>query len=228
MIAKTAYPTYAWIMRPFSQPVWHSLIESGTPCRYEAGDVLLRQGAQGSHVLVLTFGQVKVIRLEPDGSELLLAVRGADDLLGELAVLDGGERSATVSALTTCLAYAVPAERFHRIVRQFDLHGMLMRRAIRHLREGEDVRADLAGLPAVTLVARTLLRLAMGLEVPLTQSDLAAATGLSRSAVAAELAALRRAKIVATARRRMVIQDLDALRATAWDERPVLDSRSES
>ncbi|MFI6899699.1 Crp/Fnr family transcriptional regulator [Nonomuraea sp. NPDC050394] len=215
-------------MQPFPQPAWHALIEEGIPRRYAAGDVLLQQGAPGSHVLVLTLGQVKVVRLEPDGGELLLAIRGPGELLGELAVLDGGDRSATVSALSACLAYMVSAERFHQIVHRFDLHGMLIRRGVHRLREGEDVRADLAGLPAVMLVARTLLRLAIGPEVSLSQSDLAAATGLSRSAVAAELAALRRMGIVVTARRRVGIEDFDALRRAAWCERPVLDSRSKS
>ncbi|WP_185082359.1 Crp/Fnr family transcriptional regulator [Nonomuraea muscovyensis] len=214
-------------MRPLPQAAWNALIECGFPRRFASGDTLLRQGDRGTGVLVLIRGQVKVVRVEPDGSELLLAVRGAQDLLGELAVLDGEERSATVSALTSCLAYAVTAERFHRVVHEFELHGLLIRRAIRSLREGEGIRAELAGLSAVMRVARTLLRLAVGLEVPLTQSEVAAATGLSRSAVAGELAALRRSHIITTARRRMVIRDLDALRALAWHERPVLDTRPE-
>ncbi|MEV4455101.1 helix-turn-helix domain-containing protein [Microbispora sp. NPDC049633] len=141
-----------------------------------------------------------------------------------MAVLDGGERSATVSALTSCLAHAVTAARFHEIVRTFNLHGILIRRAIQRLREGEAIRAELAGLPAPVLVARTLIRLATGLEVRLSQSDLAAATGLSRSAVAAELATLRRTGSVETYRQRIVIRDLNALQAAASSERLVLDS----
>jgi CRP/FNR family cyclic AMP-dependent transcriptional regulator len=210
-----------WFLPP---PAWRVLTEEGVHRRYQPGCVLLRQGADGTHVFLLAHGYVKVTRLEPDGSELLLAVRGPGDLLGEMAVLDGGVRSATVSALTSSQAYAVPAARFREIVRRFDLHGPLIRLTIQRLREGEDIRAEIARLPAPVLVARTLIRLAIESEVRLSQSDLMAATGLSRSAVAAELARLRRAGIVATSRCRVVIRDFDALHAAAFSERPVLDS----
>ncbi|MEV1198634.1 Crp/Fnr family transcriptional regulator [Microbispora rosea] len=210
-------------MCSFPRSTWRTLLAEGVLRRYQPGDVLLQQGASATHVLLLVQGHVKATRLEPDGRELLLAVRGPGDLLGELAVLGGGERSATVSALTSCLTHVISAERFYEIVRSFDLHGLLIRRAIQRLREGEAVRAELAGLPASVLVARTLIRLATGLEVRLSQSDLAAATGLSRSAVTAELATLRRAGSVVTSRRRIVIRDLGALQTAASSERPVLD-----
>ncbi|MFF3664563.1 Crp/Fnr family transcriptional regulator [Microtetraspora malaysiensis] len=210
-------------MRIFPPLAWRTLVGNGTLLRYRTGDVLLEQGEPGSHVLALASGQVKVVRGEADGTSFLLAVRRAGDLLGELAVLDGGARSATVSALTPCLAHVVSAERFRAIVRRFDLYEDLLRHAIGRLREGEDIRVELAGLPAPTCLARTLLRLATGAEIPLTQLDLAAATGLSRSAVATELATLRRAGIIATARRRIVIRAPETLRRIAWDERPLLD-----
>lgn len=211
-------------MLPFPPSAWQALTSEGVPRWYRTGEVLARQGDRGGHVLILLRGHVKVVRLEADGNELLLAVRGPGDLIGELAVLDDGERSATVSALTSCFTRIVSAERFRSIIREFGLYDMLIRHAIRRLKEGEDIRAELARLPAPALVARTLLRLATNLEVPLSQTDLAAATGLSRSAVAAELAALRRAEIITTARRRIVIQHPEALRAAASDKRPFLDS----
>ncbi|MEV4090707.1 Crp/Fnr family transcriptional regulator [Streptosporangium saharense] len=203
-------------MMPFSQPVWSALINAGVPRRFEREEVLMRQGDRGDCVLALASGRVKVIRDEADGGKLLLAIREADDLLGEVAVLDGRERSATVSALTPCLTYVIPAERFRRVVSQFSLYEILIHRTLHRMREGEDIRADLAGLAAPILVARTLVRLAIGPEIPLSQNDLAAATGLSRSAVAAELAVLRRRGIVTTARRLMIIHDLASLQKTAW------------
>lgn len=176
---------------------------------------MLRQGDLGTHVFLLVQGNVKVVRCDRDGGELLLAIRGPGDLLGELAVLDNGRRSATVTTITPCLTYTVVAHRFLQIVQEFDLYDFLIRRGIRRLREVEEIRADLAALPAGPLVARTLLRLSTGREVPLTQRDLASATGLSRSSVTAELAALRRADVIRTVRGRVRIDDFDALRQIA-------------
>jgi|HubBroStandDraft_5_1064220.scaffolds.fasta_scaffold100240_3 hypothetical protein len=59
----------------------------------------MRQGDPGSHVFILAAGRVKIARVDSEGNELLLAVRGVGDIVGELAVLGGGLRSATVTAL---------------------------------------------------------------------------------------------------------------------------------
>ena len=60
---------------------WHALLANGTPHRFIAGEVLVRQGEYGRHVLALNHGRVKVIRLEPDGNEMVLAVRGRGEIL---------------------------------------------------------------------------------------------------------------------------------------------------
>ncbi|WP_436759829.1 Crp/Fnr family transcriptional regulator [Streptosporangium sp. V21-05] len=195
---------------------WRTLLSDGVERRYEAGEVMLHQGDPGTHVLVLASGKIKVMRVEPNGTELLLAVRGPGEVIGEIAVLDGSDRSATVTALSACVTHILPADRFSRIVDRFGLHDVLMRLLLRRYREGEDIRVELAGLPAFDRVVRILLRLAGGahgsqLAVDLSQDELASATGLSRSSVAAELAELRRRGHIATSRRQIMIRDLRRL-----------------
>ncbi len=201
---------------------WHALQRDGAFRRYDAGAALLRQGEPGTHVLVLTAGRVKVTRVEPDGSELLLAIRGPGEVLGEIAVLDGATRSATVTALDSCLTYVLPAVKFRRIIDEFRLQDVLLGHVLARWREADDIRAELAELAASQRVVRTLIRFAVmagsttaagrSVDVRLSQEELASATGLSRSAVAAELADLRKRGLVATARRRVVILDVDGLR----------------
>ncbi|GAA4200891.1 Crp/Fnr family transcriptional regulator [Streptosporangium oxazolinicum] len=208
---------------------WRALLSGGIARRYDAGDVMLRQGDPGTHVLVLTAGKVKVVRVEPDGTELLLAVRGPGEVIGEIAVLDGSGRSATVTALSVCVTYILSAERFSRIIDRFDLRDVLMRLLLRRYREGEDIRVELAGLPAFDRVVRILLRLAEVTHgsqraVDLSQDELASAMGLSRSAVAAELAELRRLGHIATSRRRIMIRDLSGL-TELTEGRAIDDSR---
>ncbi|MQY09483.1 Crp/Fnr family transcriptional regulator [Actinomadura macrotermitis] len=198
---------------------WNKLLAEGAARRFSEGELLLRQGDAGTHVLLLTSGHIKVTRLEPDGEELLLAVRGPGEVIGELAVLDESTRSANVLALTQCITYVLAASRFRRILTEFDVEGMVLRHVIGRYREGEEVRAELAELPAEGRVARVLLRFASAVGGPrpvlcLSQDELAGAAGLSRAAFAAELGKLRERNVVATGRRRVTICDPARLRET--------------
>lgn len=206
-----------------AQETWRALLAAGAVRRFSTGEVLMRQGDPGTYVLALTAGNVKVSRVESQGDELLLAVRGPGEIIGEIAVLDGTVRSATVTSLGPCITYVLPAARFLRIIREFHAETVLLRHIIARYREGEEVRTELAELPARQRIARVLLRLAGAVEgmhpaLELSQEELAHAAGLSRSAVATELAGLRRLGLVATGRRRLVICNPAGLRSAAGTE----------
>ncbi|TMR40179.1 Crp/Fnr family transcriptional regulator [Actinomadura geliboluensis] len=199
-----------------STRTWKSLVAAGAERRFRAGDVLLRQGDPPSHVLLLLEGRIKALLALPDGEILLLAVRGPGELLGEIAVLGGDDRSATVVAMDACVTRALPADRFRALVSVAGAEGDLLRHAMRRLREGEEWRAETAALPAGPRVVRALLRLAgTGAEVGLGQQEIGQAVGLSRGVVAAELARLRELGVVSTERGRTVITDRRGLRALA-------------
>lgn len=65
--------------------------------RYTDGEVVMRQGDPGDCLFVVQDGTVEII-LERGGSEFLLRLAGRNEILGEMAVFDGGPRSATVRA----------------------------------------------------------------------------------------------------------------------------------
>ena len=148
----------------------------------------------------------------------MLAVRGVADIIGELAVLGGGMRSATVTALVPCITYVLSAAAFLRIIRERRVEHILLRYLISRQRESDDARAELAGLTPLSGLAASCCgsRSVAGGEQPdlgLSQQELAAAAGLSRASVAAALATLRQRGLVATRRRSLVIRDLAKLRA---------------
>jgi CRP/FNR family transcriptional regulator, cyclic AMP receptor protein len=199
---------------------WGRLLAAGRPCHHEPDAVLLRQGDAATHVLALVSGRVKILRTSAEGDVLVLAVRGPGEILGDISVLGGDDRSATVVAVDACETRLLTAERFRHLVRALGLESSLLRAAMARIREGEAWRAEIATLPAGRRVARTLLRLAVPgpgrpVDVGLDQSELGQAVGLSRSTVAAELARLRELGLITTARRRIVITDLDGLRFLA-------------
>lgn len=217
-----ALPTGAWL----------DLAEAGVPKTYRPGGVLLRQGDPGSQVLVLLSGRVKALRDEADGSQLLLAVRGPGEILGEMAVLDGTQRSATIIAIDRCMVRVVTGQDFMSRVHRHHLHSHVIRHVLGRLRENEDLRAELAALPASGRLTRTLIRLSAiaptssddQAELKLTQEELARAIGVSRSAVALVLRELRMAGVITTARGRLVVRDIAALNRQADESADVSPS----
>jgi HEAT repeat protein len=65
---------------------------------YPVGEALVREGDLGDELLVIVEGTVRVVRIEPDGSERLIRRYEAGDHIGELAVLRERPRAATVIA----------------------------------------------------------------------------------------------------------------------------------
>jgi Cyclic nucleotide-binding domain len=77
--------------------------------KIDAGTTLVRQGEQGSYVYLILDG---VARIEVDGKRL--AEYGPGALLGERALLDGGQRTSSIVAVTACRVASVPGEALDR------------------------------------------------------------------------------------------------------------------
>ena len=76
-----------------------------------AGHMLCREGAAGPECFIIVTGQAEVTL---DGVHL--AVVGAGELVGEMAPLDGGRRSATVTTTTPTVALVIEGQRFEALV----------------------------------------------------------------------------------------------------------------
>src|ERR671914_534130 len=109
--------------------MWEQLLAAGVGRRFRRGEVMLRQGDPQSHVLLLMSGRVKVVLALPSG-EILLAVRGPGELLGDIGVLGDQDegRSATVIAIDPCVTSVLPAERFRALVRSAGVWEEVLRR----------------------------------------------------------------------------------------------------
>src|SRR6056297_2791168 len=67
--------------------------------RCTAGESLFFQDDPGDSLIVILSGTVKVARIGDDGRETVLNFLGPGDVLGEIAVLDGGARSASAGMI---------------------------------------------------------------------------------------------------------------------------------
>ncbi len=72
---------------------------------FEAGETLVRQGNPGVGLFIIVSGKVKIVKTNESGERLELATHGPGEVIGEMAVLDGANRTADVIAVenTTCL-----------------------------------------------------------------------------------------------------------------------------
>ncbi|MBB3080147.1 Crp/Fnr family transcriptional regulator [Streptomyces violarus] len=199
------------------------LLELGVPARFEAGKVLLSEGARDRHVLVLLSGFAKVTARVENGEESLLAVRVGGDSVGEMAAFDGAPRSATVTACGPLTARLVQPGPLHALlVRRPEVHLALTGIIAQRLRWANRRRLDFKGYPAKVRLARLLVELAtsygrpveggMVLGCRLTQPELAALTGAAETTVHKGLAELRRDGLLETGYGSTVIRDLGRLR----------------
>ncbi|GAC1580089.1 MAG: Crp/Fnr family transcriptional regulator [Candidatus Dormibacteria bacterium] len=203
-----------------------ALLEVARKRGYRSGDTLFHEGDASDWVAVLQNGRVKVSFFTESGGEVLLGVRGAGDLLGELSALDGAPRSATVTAIDDVEALVLTAGAFRLFLEANPRLALeLVRSLIDRLRDSDVKRVEFGTFDSIGRVARRLLELAdrfgrpgpggVLIELPLSQQELAGWTGTSRESVAKALQTLRRLGWVDTSRRHTVIRDLEALRRRA-------------
>src|SRR5262245_36765365 len=80
-------------------PALDALIERGHTKAYTKGDVIYRRGEPGDSLMVILSGRIKVTNVSANAKEVVLNFLGAGDINGEIAALDGKERSADAVAL---------------------------------------------------------------------------------------------------------------------------------
>jgi CRP-like cAMP-binding protein len=203
-----------------------ALLAGATKRWYAKDDVLMRESDPTDHVLVLVEGWVRVSVVSSEGQEVLLALRGPGDLIGELAALNGSARSATVRSIEDVqVVQFVRADFVARLhARPSIAIGVIQQLATR-LHQAEEVRVDFVAMDVSQRVAALLDDLGVQhgvrgpegitLRVPLTQQDIANRIGASRRAVARAMALLRERGIASTVRGRILIARPDVLRKFA-------------
>lgn len=204
-----------------------AFLEIGREATYVRDDALMRQGEEASDLCVLLSGRVRDVATSSSGKEVLLAVHGPGDFLGDLGVLDGGRRTATVIALEDVTVVRIPGATFRAALPKVPpLAVALLQLAAHRLRRTNQRIVEQVADDTTTRLARRLLEIAArhsqaradgGLEITmhLTQDQLASWIGATREATAKALSALRRDGLVETGRRELVVLDVDGLRDLA-------------
>lgn len=184
------------------------LFASARSRRLKAGDTLFHKGDTGDGCYRLDSGLLKVCLPSPKGEEGIIAILRPGAIVGDLAVIDGLPRSASIIALTDCELHFISQVVFQRYAREHpEIYQHLAKMLAARLREADDNIASFAFLPMKARVARVLLDLAehVGEEtnsgeilIPRTinQSDLAAMAGVARENTNRILSGWARSRLV--------------------------------
>lgn len=203
------------------------LARLGTRRRYPAGATLFVEGDPAHEALVLLAGEVKVSVGSVEGREVILDVFEPGALLGELSVIDGKPRSATVSALSPVEVLTVATAAFNEFLdRNPGVLRRLLIEIIERLRTRVRHQLEFGAGDALGRVCARLVEIverhgeparedAIVVQSPVSQSDLASWAGLSREAVVKALRALRQLGWIESEGRTITIRDLEAVRRRA-------------
>jgi CRP-like cAMP-binding protein len=199
--------------------------QSGVRRKFPPGAFLWRQGDQSAHVAVIEAGTVKITKPAPDGRDIIIAVRGPGDVVGEMAAITQDIRSAAVRAVDAVTVLSVAGPTFAALCRtEPRISWVLLQITVDRLREAMRHWAEFGGGTAPQRIIALLVELAVrdgtpapgGLAVPISnQGELAATAAASRESMSRVLAELRRDGVISTDRRLIVVHDLDELRRRA-------------
>jgi CRP/FNR family transcriptional regulator, cyclic AMP receptor protein len=230
--AKTEPWPRGTLMSRLSADSAEELLSLGPGKTYEQDTVLLNQGAPGTHVYLIRSAErrqlacVKVVGRIETGGESLLGIRVSGDLIGELAFLGYGKRSATVIASTRLIAHMITSANFHAFLAKYpEAWKPIALMIADRLDWANRRRLDFAGADVGTRLARVIVELAQRhgyqtdegytLGLTLSQAELGQLIGAGPDATGLAVRRLRDAGLVRQKYRSLTIRDVKALRQVA-------------
>jgi CRP/FNR family transcriptional regulator, cyclic AMP receptor protein len=161
---------------------------------YSDGESIFNMGSAGDSIMAVLSGSVRISVPSPGGKEIVLAMLQPGEVFGEIALLDGKERTADASAMATC--HLAILERRYVLAffnRNPEIWPKLVEVLCSRLRNADQHIAELALLQVPTRLAKALLRLASVecgtinghqlLQVHLSQRELGNICGAGRESI---------------------------------------------
>jgi CRP-like cAMP-binding protein len=203
-----------------------ALASRGRVRRFNAGSTIFHEGDPGDAMYVVVDGKLRMSRLSGSGTEATLALIGAGDCTGELALFDGRPRSATATAMQATRVFVVSRDDFINWVKERPSAALALLETLSlRIRRTNEIVTDLVFLDLPHRLAKHLLTLAAGHadgggssrrpRLQVTQSELASMLGVSRESVNKQLNQFAREGWITLSRGAVIIDDSEALRTFA-------------
>jgi CRP/FNR family transcriptional regulator, cyclic AMP receptor protein len=213
----------ASLLKSLPKELTSRLVEAGVRGHAKAASVLFSAGETGDGLYVIEAGLLKVAMESPGGEERVLSLLGPGELIGELAMIDGLPRSASVIVLRDCSYRFISKESFQKFAASNpEFYRELARVLSMRLREADQALVAATFLSGKGRLARALLDLAQHLGKPsasgsvmfsykVSNGDLAAMAGMARENVSRVLGEWRNRKLVSQSAHHHCIHDIAAL-----------------
>ena len=213
------------LLSGLSQAELDRIAQVSVPRSFPKGARVFHEGDESDACYIIRSGEVRVTREHSDGRAIALATLGAGEIVGELAMLDGEVRSASVEALSDIELLAVAARDMRGLLeRNPEITAKLVIALTRRVRETNERVARQSFQTVPSRVAGVLSQLVAeagsdgngardGVTIRMNQADLAQLAGTSRESVSRFLAVLERAGVVRVGRGRVTVLQTGRLRA---------------
>lgn len=196
MLGKT--PLFGALEEPDRKAVLQEMREAS----FDGGQSIFARGDTGRDIYLVTGGRVRLSVLTSEGRELSFAHAEPGSIFGEIAVLDGGVRTADATAVGKVTALSLSKGGLNRLIEQ----RAVVREAVikflcNRVREADHQLEGIALYPIEVRLARLFLATArqkgelkpgakIVIDLPISQSELALLIGASRPKVNAALSLL--------------------------------------
>jgi CRP-like cAMP-binding protein len=191
---------------------------------FRAREAIFHKGSPGTGMMAVLKGRVRISAMGQDGKEVVLNVIEEGGIFGEIALLDGKDRTADAKAMTDCELLILDRREFLPFLKSHpDVSLRLLTILCDRLRRTTEQVEDMLFLDLPARLAKALLRLAethgrrsgrgLRIEAKLSQRELGQWIGQSRESVNKQLAAWQEADLIALEAGSIVILDEAGLRA---------------
>jgi CRP/FNR family transcriptional regulator, cyclic AMP receptor protein len=198
-------------------------------CRYaksktlKRGSLVFSKGDLGNSLYAIVSGTVRISVSSAEGREAVFNICGPGEIFGEIALLDGGERTADAAATTECELLVIDRREFMPFVQSQPLLAMKLIKLICTRLRWVSEHVEQVVLPTLPgRLAKALVRFAekdgskaSSKKLTLTQQELGQMVGMSRESINKQLRAWAARKLVRLERGSVAILDKDALEEIA-------------
>ena len=196
MLGKTA------LFSPLPEEDRRAVAQELRETSWDQGQVIFARGDPGRDIYLVTSGRVRLSILTAEGRELSFAHAETGQVFGEIAVLDGGQRTADATTVTKVQALTLSKVALMKLIEtRPTVREAVIRFLCARVREADQQLEGIALYPIEARLARFFLAAvrqkagpdaedSVVLELPISQSELALLIGASRPKVNAALAML--------------------------------------
>ena len=189
---------------------------------YPAGREIFAKGEPGQSLMAVLRGSVKISLPSDEGKEVVITFFDSGDIFGEVAVLDGGERSADATAMTDCELLVLHRRDLMPILtKRADICLVLLKMLCQRLRQTTEQVEDVVFRHLASRMAKALLHHAertdqsgpagLSVELHVSQRVLGNIASGSRESVSKHLQDWRRRGLIDLRKGSIIIRDAQAL-----------------